>query len=68
LNLDPETLDNDIKELPSPEKVIGLLSRGLEEAQKQQAEDENSASQSKSAFKRMLLSATRKQESDENNS
>lgn len=68
LNLDPETLDNDIKELPSPEKVIGLLSSGLEEAQKQQAKDGNSASQSKSAFKRMLLSAARKQESDENNS
>lgn len=62
LNLDPETLDNDIKQLPSPEKVIGLLGSGLEEAQKQQVKDEKSASQTKSAFKRMLLSATGKQE------
>lgn len=61
LNLDPETLDNDIKQLPSPEKVIGLLSNGLEEAQKQQTKDKKSASQTKSAFKRMLLSASGKQ-------
>ena len=67
LNLDPESLDSDIKELPSPEKVIGLLSSGLEEAQKQQVKDEDSARQTKSAFKRMLLSATRKQSPDENN-
>jgi len=68
LNLDPESLDNDIKQLPSPEKVIGLLSSGLEEAQKQQAKDEDSASQTKSAFKRMLLSATGKQKPETNNS
>lgn len=61
LNLDPESLDSDIKQLPSPEKVIGLLSSGLEEAQKQQTKDEDSARQTKSAFKRMLLSATVKQ-------
>jgi len=34
LGLDPETLDKEAKLLPSPEKVIGLLSNGLEEAQK----------------------------------
>ena len=34
LGLDPETLDKDTKLLPSPEKVMGLLSSGLEEAQK----------------------------------
>ena len=34
LGLDPETLDKEAKLLPSPEKVIGLLSSGLEEAQK----------------------------------
>lgn len=34
LGLDPETLDKETKLLPSPEKVIGLLSSGLEEAQK----------------------------------
>jgi uncharacterized membrane protein YkvA (DUF1232 family) len=62
LNLDPNTLDSDIKQLPSPEKVIRLLGSGLEEAQKQQVKDEKSASQTKSAFKRMLLSATGKQE------
>ncbi len=32
--LDPETLDKETKRLPSPEKVIGLLSSGLEEAHK----------------------------------
>ena len=68
LNLDPESLDSDIKQLPSPEKVIGLLSSGLEEAQKQQAKDEDSARQTKSAFKRMLLSVTGKQEPEKNNS
>lgn len=64
LNLDPETLDNNVKQLPSPEKVIGLLSSGLEEAQKQQAKGEISGNQTKSAFKRMLLSATGKQETE----
>lgn len=68
LNLDPESLDSDFKLLPSPEKVIGLLSGGLEEAQKQQTKDENSVSQAKSAFKRMLLSATGKQEPEEKKS
>ena len=68
LNLDPESLDSDIKQLPAPEKVIGLLSSGLEEAQKQQAKDEDSARQTKSAFKRMLLSVTGKQEPKESNS
>ena len=34
LGLDPETLDKEAKLLPSPEKVMGLLSSGLEEAQK----------------------------------
>jgi len=68
LNLDPESLDSDIKQLPSPEKVIGLLSSGLEEAVKQQTKDEDSARQTKSAFKRMLLSATGKQEPEKNNS
>lgn len=32
--LDPETLDKETKQLPSPEKVMGLLSSGLEDAQK----------------------------------
>ena len=32
LGIDPETLDKDVKLLPSPEKVIGLLSSGLEKA------------------------------------
>lgn len=68
LNLDPESLDSDIKQLPSPEKVISLLSSGLEEAVKQQTKDEDSARQTKSAFKRMLLSATGKQEPEKNNS
>lgn len=67
LNLDPDSLDGDIKLLPAPEKVIGLLSSGLEEAQKQQTKDENSVGQAKSAFKRMLLSATGKQEPNQNN-
>lgn len=35
IGLDPETLDKETKLLPSPEKVMGLLSSGLEEAQKQ---------------------------------
>jgi uncharacterized membrane protein YkvA (DUF1232 family) len=34
LGLDPETLDKETKQLPSPEKLMGLLSSGLEEAQK----------------------------------
>lgn len=34
LGLDPETLDKETKLLPSPEKIMGLLSSGLEEAQK----------------------------------
>jgi uncharacterized membrane protein YkvA (DUF1232 family) len=34
LGLDPETLDKETKLLPSPEKVMALLSSGLEEAQK----------------------------------
>lgn len=34
LGLDPETLDKETKLLPSPEKVIGLLSNGLEDTQK----------------------------------
>lgn len=34
IGLDPETLDKETKLLPSPEKVMGLLSSGLEEAQK----------------------------------
>ncbi len=34
LGLDPETLDKETKLLPSPEKVMSLLSSGLEEAQK----------------------------------
>ena len=61
LDLDPERLDSDFKQLPSPEKLIGLLSSGLEEAQKQQTKDKDSAHQTKSAFKRMLLSATGKE-------
>ena len=32
LGLDPDTLDKEVKLLPSPEKVIGLLSSGLEKA------------------------------------
>jgi uncharacterized membrane protein YkvA (DUF1232 family) len=64
LGLDPENLDNQAKQLPSPEKVIGLLSSGLEEAQKQQEKDENSAGQTKSAFKRMLLSARGKSDQE----
>jgi hypothetical protein len=61
LNLDPESLDRDFQQLPSPEKIIGLLSSGLEEAQKQQAKDEGSALQIKSAFKQKLLSAIKKE-------
>ncbi len=34
LGLDPETLDKETKSLPSPEKLMGLLSSGLEGAQK----------------------------------
>ena len=34
LGLDPETLDKETKLLPSPEKVMSLLSSGMEEAQK----------------------------------
>ncbi len=34
LGLGPETLDKETNPLPSPEKVMGLLSSGLEEAQK----------------------------------
>lgn len=68
LDLDPERLDSDIKQLPSPEKLIGLLSSGLEEAQKQQTKDEDSAQKTKSAFKRMLLSATVKEKPAKNNS
>ena len=34
LGLDPETLDKETNLLPSPEKLMGLLSSGLEEAQK----------------------------------
>lgn len=34
LGLDPETLDKETKLLPSPEKIMGMLSSGLEEAQK----------------------------------
>ena len=34
LGFDPETLDKETKLLPSPEKVMVLLSSGLEEAQK----------------------------------
>jgi len=34
IGLDPETLDKETKLLPSPEKVMGLLSSGMEEAQK----------------------------------
>ena len=34
LGLDPESLDKEAKLLPSPEKLMGLLSSGLEEAQK----------------------------------
>ena len=44
------------------------ISSGLEEAQKQQAKDEDSARQTKSAFKRMLLSVTGNQETEKNNS
>lgn len=64
LNLDPETLDDHVSKLPSPEKVIGLLSSGLEEAQDQQAKGEISGNHTKSAFQRMLLSATVKQEKE----
>ncbi len=34
IELAPETLDKETKLLPSPEKLMGLLSSGLEEAQK----------------------------------
>lgn len=34
LGLDPKVLDKEIKLLPSPENLMGLLSSGLEEAQK----------------------------------
>ena len=34
LGLDPETLNKETNRLPSPEKLMGLLSSGLEEAQK----------------------------------
>lgn len=34
LGLDPETLDKETAILPSPEKLMGLLSSGLEETQK----------------------------------
>jgi uncharacterized membrane protein YkvA (DUF1232 family) len=63
LNINPEMLDSQIEQLPSPEKVIGLLSVGLEEAQEEQNKDENSVSQAKSTIKKMLLSATGKQDS-----
>lgn len=36
LGLDPETLDKETNLLPSPEKVMSLLSSGLEEAQKRE--------------------------------
>jgi uncharacterized membrane protein YkvA (DUF1232 family) len=32
--IDPKTLDREAKLLPSPEKILGLLSNGLEETQK----------------------------------
>lgn len=34
LGFNPETLDKEVKQLPSPEKIIGLLSDGLERAQR----------------------------------
>jgi len=34
LGLDPKALDKETKLLPSPENLMGLLSSGLEEAQK----------------------------------
>jgi len=36
LGLDPVTLDKETNQLPSPEKLMGLLSSGLEEAQKRE--------------------------------
>jgi len=39
LGFDPETLDEETKLLPPPEKIIGLLSSGLEEAQKNNKEE-----------------------------
>lgn len=64
LNLDPESLDNELGQLPSPEKIISLLSSGLEEEQKQQTKHADAAWQTKSAFKRLLLSASGKQDRD----
>ncbi len=59
---DPATLDKGEKELPSPEKVIGLLSSGL--ARKQQDEDEESSGQTKFASKRKRLPGTGKSKHD----
>jgi uncharacterized membrane protein YkvA (DUF1232 family) len=53
LNLDPATLDQELKALPSPEKVIGLLAGGVEESQKRR-EKVSIATKSRSVFKRML--------------
>ncbi|RMG21029.1 MAG: hypothetical protein D6732_27715 [Methanobacteriota archaeon] len=34
LNIDPATIDSEFERLPSPEKIIGLLSSGLEKEQR----------------------------------
>ena len=53
LNLDPATLDQELKALPAPEKIIGLLASGIEEDQKRQ-DKISIASKAQSALKRML--------------
>jgi uncharacterized membrane protein YkvA (DUF1232 family) len=39
LNLDPSTLEEELKALPAPESVIGLLSSGLEEEQEREGKE-----------------------------
>ncbi|MCL4298463.1 MAG: DUF1232 domain-containing protein [Anaerolineae bacterium] len=62
LNLDPSTIDEDLKVLPAPEKIIGTLASGLEAAQKQQEKGETPSTSVQSVFKRFLLSGSDKPE------
>jgi len=63
LNLDPTTLDRELKALPPPEKVIGLLASGIQEEQKRQ-EKVSIVAKSRSALRRMLPSGKERESTE----
>ena len=56
LNLDPHTIDSEFEKLSMPEKIIGMLANGIEDAEKQQQEElkKQPTTKSQSSFARLF--------------